>query len=100
MRIVFLIQDDPLYILPFFQKLFARSAAHVDYRAIFACRSMGSRKRSKLLVELFRLYGVFGFAKLISLQLWTRLADLVGIGAFNGTAYSLRSLARRKQIPY
>ena len=50
----FLTQDDPLYILPFFESFFAQDLAGIEVTGIFACRSMGRRKRSTLLRELAR----------------------------------------------
>ncbi len=73
MRILFLTQDDPLYIQPFFESFFAEASVNIDVCGVWACRSMGSRKRLRLAAELLRLYQLHGFVKLLSLQLRARL---------------------------
>lgn len=100
MRVTFLIQDDPLYILPFFETLLAQDLGGIKVTSIFACRSMGNRKRSKLLGELVQLYGAPGFAKFASLQVFKRSASALKIGRFSGKAHSIRELAETKGIPY
>lgn len=100
MRVTFLTQDDPLYILPFFEALFAQDLQGVQIGSIFACRSMGGRKRTRLVGELMRLYGAQGFAKLVGLQTWKRSASALGLGRLGGTCHSLRELAAAKGVPY
>jgi methionyl-tRNA formyltransferase len=100
MRVTFLTQDDPLYILPFFESFFDQHRGDIEVSAIFACRSMGNRKRSKLLLELLRLYGVPGFAKLLGLQAWKRLAAALRLSRLSGKGHSLRDVAEANSIPY
>jgi len=100
MRVVFLTQDDPLYILPFFESFFAQDIGKVEVTSIFACRAMGNRKRTKLVRELLLLYGPFGFAKLLGLQCWMRAASVVGLESAPSRSYSFKALARAHRIPY
>jgi len=100
MRITILTQDDPLYILPFFESLFDHDLSGIEVASIFACRSMGNRKRTKLLGELLRLYGWPGFAKLVALQMWKRLASALKFGRLSGATHSMRELAEARGIPY
>lgn len=100
MRITFLTQDDPLYILPFFQSFFAQDLNGFEVTGIFACRSMGNRKRSTLLRELTSLYGVPGFFKLIGLQGWHRIAAGLHLGSILERSHSLSELAARYLVPY
>jgi methionyl-tRNA formyltransferase len=96
MRIAFLTQEDPLYILPFFQSFFEQADARLTVVGIYACRSMGKRKRTKLLRELVGLYRIGGFLKLLALQIGARLqAALVP-----GSSSSIRSLCTARQIHY
>jgi methionyl-tRNA formyltransferase len=99
MRVTFLTQDDPLYILPFFQSLFAQDLTGIEIVSIFTCRSMGNRKRSKLLVELLQLYGAVGFTKLLGLQVWQRFAAALRLGFLSGGGHSLRQLAEARHVP-
>jgi methionyl-tRNA formyltransferase len=98
MRVTFLTQDDPLYILPFFESLFARDLEGIEIGSIFVCRSMGNRKRTKLVGELVRLYGVPGFVRLASLQIRERTASALRLGRLTGTCHSLQELAEARGI--
>ena len=100
MRVVFITQDDPLYILPFFEEFLSRSAPEIQVTSIFACRAMGNRKRSKLLAELLRLYGVAGFLKLAALQVFQRAASALCLSTLGGAAHSIRELALKQAISY
>lgn len=100
MRVTFLTQDDPLYILPFFEALFAQDLEVIQIGSIFASRPMGGRKRMKLARELIKLYGVRGFAKLVGLQTWNRSVSVLGLGRLAGACHSLRELAAAKGVPY
>jgi methionyl-tRNA formyltransferase len=100
MRITFLTQDDPLYILPFFQSFFADDLRGFEITGIFACRSMGNRKRSTLLRELAFLYGIPGLIRLIGLQGWHRMAAGLRLGSVLGRSHSLRELATQYQVKY
>ncbi len=100
MRITFLTQDDPLYILPFFQSFFAQDLRDLEITGIFACRSMGNRKRSTLVRELLCLYGYFGLIKLVGMQGWQRAAAAFRLGSLWGESHSLQELASSHQVPY
>jgi methionyl-tRNA formyltransferase len=100
MRVTFLTQDDPLYILPFFHGFFAQDHKGLEVTGIFACRSMGNRKRSTLLRELASLYGIPGFVKLLALQGGHRLAAVLRLRLIRGQAHSLRELSSKYHIPY
>lgn len=66
MKIVFLTQDDPLYILPFFEEFFLQDLAGIEVAGIFTCKTMGDRGRMRLLRELFQLYGALGLTRLLA----------------------------------
>lgn len=73
MRIVFLTQDDPLYILPFFDEFFRQELGEVEVMGILSCKTMGDRGRWKLLRELHCLYGATGLARLLSRALGSKV---------------------------
>jgi methionyl-tRNA formyltransferase len=100
MRVVFLTQDDPLYILPFFESLFALNIEPIKVTGIFACRSMGNRKRMKLLRELVSLYGAAGFAKLLALQTRERLMAMSRSSVILRKSHSLKEVAAGHRVPY
>ena len=100
MRVTFITQDDPVYILPFFEAFLAADHRNLDVAAIFACRSMGNRRRSQLLLELFRLYGATGLAKLLAIQGKERAAAALHLSRFSRTAHSVAESASLHGIPY
>lgn len=100
MKIEFLTQDDPLYILPFFEEFLRHSAGEFEIGQISCSRTMGKRSRRQLLRELMWLYGSIGVLRLLvrlalskvrALRPQQRSADRFG---------SLRQLARAYQTPF
>ena len=96
MRIALLTQEDPLYILPFFARFVANAGREIEIVAIYACRSMGKRKRTRLLAELFCLYRPGGFLKFAVLQALARTQSALGLGQLS----SMRQLSEKLRVPY
>jgi methionyl-tRNA formyltransferase len=69
MKIEFLTQDDPLYVLPFFDEFVRHYASEFEILQISTSPTMGKRSRRQMLKELAQLYGFGGI-----LRLGTRLA--------------------------
>jgi methionyl-tRNA formyltransferase len=65
MRIVFLTQEDPLYVLPFFDEFFRQDLGDIEVAGIFSSKTMGDRGRLKLLHDLRCLYGTWGLGRLL-----------------------------------
>jgi len=80
MRIVFLTQNDPLYILPFFDEFFRQSLGEIEVLAIFGCKTMGDRGRFRLMRELLCLYGPVGVSRLASRLASARLLSVLPAG--------------------
>jgi methionyl-tRNA formyltransferase len=99
MKIVFLTQNDPLYILPFFEEFFLKNSGSLEIAGIFTCKTMGDRSRVRLLRELLQLYGAAGFARLLTKAAWSRiLAKLPksrGAGRFHSIAQLCRAFSVR-----
>ncbi len=85
MKIEFLTQDDPRYILPFFDEFVRTYGSEFEIAQVACCRAMGKRSRWQLMKELASLYGVLGV---------TRLAASVAISKALGKV-SRRKNARR-----
>src|SRR5258708_1788363 len=66
MRIEFLTQDDPLYILPFFEEFLRSHSSEFEILRISCSSIMGKRSRVQMVRELTALYGPFGVARLAS----------------------------------
>jgi methionyl-tRNA formyltransferase len=99
MKIEFLTQDDPLYVLPFFEEFFRHYAGEFDILQVSLSRAMGKRPRLQLLWELVNLYGVFGSLR-IALRL-ARASLLDRMSRRRGAARydTLRQLCRSYRVP-
>ena len=74
MRIEFLTQDDPLYVLPFFDEFIRNYASEFEVLHIATSPTMGKRSRVQLIKELTQLYGVFGMVRLVRRLVVARIA--------------------------
>lgn len=92
MRIEFLTQDDPLYILPLFEEFFRSQGGQFEVVRVSSCPTMGSRSRSKLVRELLQLYGPFGLARLLTRVAASKLMGKRRVPAGAPHYYSLRQL--------
>jgi methionyl-tRNA formyltransferase len=94
LRIVFLTQDDPLYILPFFEEFFRQRPENVYVQAVFTCKTMGERGRMKLLRELLHLYGPVGLTRLVGRVAISRLRAMLPARRNAARYYSIAQLCR------
>jgi methionyl-tRNA formyltransferase len=100
MRIELLTQDDPLYILPFFDEFFRNYSSEFDILQISCCPTMGKRSRLQLVREMAALYGVGGFIRLLSSTIKSRLLGKLPRSRSAGKFYTLEQLARAFDIPF
>ena len=100
MRIEILTQDDPIYILPFFEEFFGHYAQEFEILQVSSSPTMGKRPRAKLLMELAALYGPTGLVRLL---MRTGAARALGMLPKTKNAisyYSLAQLCRSYGIAY
>src|SRR5262252_6288896 len=100
MRIVFLTQDDPIYILPFFDEFFRQELGELEVAGIFSCKTMGERGRMKLLRELLHLYGPGGLVRLLSRRVNFKLAERWPAKTTAKHFYSVAQICRAFKIPH
>jgi methionyl-tRNA formyltransferase len=100
MRIEILTQDDPLYILPFFEEFFKNCAGEFDIVRVSICRVMGKRSRRKLLWELVHLFGPLGFLRILARAAWSRLLGLLPRTRRAKHFGTLAQLCRAYGIPF
>jgi len=103
MRILFLTQDDPIYIFPFFEDFFEqlkKKNSDIDVSGIFVCRLMGKRKRSQLLREISTLYGYRGVLHLLWLQFKCRFLSLPMIRLFPVKPHSIERLCEINRVQF
>jgi methionyl-tRNA formyltransferase len=100
MRIEFLTQDDPVYILPFFDEFLRNYASDFTILQISCSPTMGKRSRVQLLRELRSLYGVRGFIKVLGQTAKYRILGKLKKSREARQFYSLEQAARAYAIPY
>src|SRR6476660_8503742 len=100
MKIEFLTQDDPLYVLPFFEEFVCSYSQEFEILQISAAPTMGKRSRAQLMKELWQLYGTRGFLRLVSRVGVSRLLGALPKKRGAGRYYSLAQLSRGYGIPY
>lgn len=98
MRIEFLSQDDPLYILPFFEEFFVHYAKEFQITQVSCCPTMGSRPRSQLAQELFWLYGPLGFGQLVGRAALGQAFGLLRRGPGSSKYFSMRQVCRAHDV--
>jgi methionyl-tRNA formyltransferase len=99
-RIEFITQDDPIYILPLFEEFFRHYSQVCKVEGIACCRTMGNRPRRQLLLELKQLYGVTGLMRLLSRVAVGRIVGMWPMGRNAGRYFSLSQLCRAYDVPY
>ena len=100
MRIEFLTQDDPLYILPFFDEFLRNYASEFTILQISCSPTMGNRSRVQLLRELTSLYGFAGFISLLCRTVKYRILGKLRRSRKARQFYSFEQAAGAYAIPY
>jgi methionyl-tRNA formyltransferase len=99
MKIVFLTQDDPIYVLPFFDEFFRNYHNRFEITSVFCSRAMGKRKRLQLLKELLSLYGPVGFVRLVGQVVLARLLGKLPANKQSRCFHSLGQLCTTFNVP-
>ena len=100
MRVVFITQDDPIYILPFFDEFFRQELGEIEVAAIFSCKTMGDRGRVRLLRELSSLYGMSGLVRLVLRSIGSRIMERLPAKATAPRFFSVAQICRAFKIPH
>lgn len=100
MRLEFLTQDDPLYVLPFFDEFVRNYSAEFKISNIASSRPMGKRARKQMLKELAQLYGPLGFARLMTHICRSRFFGMLPRKTRAGSFLTLSQLCRAYRIPH
>jgi methionyl-tRNA formyltransferase len=99
MKLEFLTQNDPLYLLPFFEEFFRHYASDFEVVQVSACRVMGKRPRRQLLLELAWLYGL-GFPRLLGRLALARVLGFIPRSRDAARFHTLVQLCNACGIPY
>lgn len=100
MTIEFVTQDDPLYILPFFEEFFQHYRRDFTVQRVLVSRAMGKRPRRQLLRELFILYTPVGFLRLCASLILYKCLSILPRTANATRFFSLRQLCKAHRVPY
>jgi methionyl-tRNA formyltransferase len=100
MKIVFITQDDPIYILPFFDEFFRQELGEIDVAGIFSCKTMGDRGRMRLLRELRCLYGAAGLLQLLVRRAVLTIMQRLPAGSGARRFYSVVQICRAFNVPH
>jgi methionyl-tRNA formyltransferase len=100
MKIEFLTDDNPLYVLPFFEEFFKNYSSEITVSHISICRPMGSRPRGQLLKELGALYGAMGIARLGAKITTAKILGLLPVRRTAKRFFTLAQLCAAYGIPF
>ncbi len=100
LRIEFITQDDPIYILPLFEEFLRHHSQEVQIVCISSCKVMGKRSRRQLVKELFELYGPLGFSRLLYRVAASRIFGALPFGPSVSRYFSMSQLCRSYKIDY
>jgi methionyl-tRNA formyltransferase len=99
-RIEFLTQDDPLYVLPFFDEFIRNYATEFPIVQISSSPTMGKRSSSRILRELKDLYGVVGIGRLLARACKSRLLGKFPKKKDANHYHTLEQITAAYGIPY
>lgn len=99
MKIEFLTEDNPLYVLPFFQEFLPRYGSEFEITQISSCRTMGKRSRRQLFNQLLNLYGPIGMARIIARWGTARALGLLPRSRDSKRFHTLAQLCSAYKIP-
>ena len=100
MKIEFLTQDDPLYILPFFEEFLRNYSSQFEIAQISCSPTMGKRSRFQILKELTALYGPVGMGQLLAKTAVSRVLGKSSKGRDAKRFYGLKQISKAYGIPH
>lgn len=100
MRIEFLTQDDPIYLLPFFEEFIPQYRQQFDIIRLSCSRPMGKRPLGKMLKELQLLYGWTGLMRLVTIAGMGKVVGRLPLRTRSKHFYSIPQLCRAYSVPW
>jgi methionyl-tRNA formyltransferase len=100
MRIEFLTQNDPLYVLPFFDEFVRHYGSEFQILRIATSPVMGKRSRIQMIKELTQLYGPVGMARLTGRLAEARILGKLPKRAGASRYSTLPQLCHAYEIPH
>jgi len=100
MKIEIITEDDPLYILPFFDEFLRNYGSDFQVVHVSLCRTMGKRPRKQMVRELTLLYGPLGFSRLLGRAAAARIGGLFSLPRTAKRFHTLPQLCKAFSISY
>jgi methionyl-tRNA formyltransferase len=100
LRIEFLTQDDPLYVLPFFEEFFQHYGSEFEITGVRCSRAMGQRGRKRLAKELLMLYRPAGFVRVVARTIVSRILSKFTRTKHAKRFYGFQQLCRAYGVDY
>jgi len=100
MKIEFIVDDNPLYVLPFFEEFVRHYERAFPIARISLCPSMGGRSRLQLFKQLTALYGPLGMISILTRLTKARLLGLLPRRREALRYETLSQLCRAHKIPF
>jgi len=100
MKIEFLTDDNPIYVLPFFDEFFRKFGGEFEVQHVSICRAMGRRSRIQLLNEMLALYGYIGLGRIGGAILAARLLGKLPSERTAKRFFAIPQLCRAFGVPF
>lgn len=100
MRIEFLTQDDPLYILPFFEEFLRSHGSEFEILQMSCSPTMGKRSRVQMVRELAALYGPLGMTSLVAQAAASRALAALPRSRNASRFHGMKQIANAFGIPF
>ena len=100
MKIEFIVDDNPLYVLPFFEEFVRHYEGEFPIARISLCPSMGRRSRLELFKQLIALYGPLGMVSILTRLTKARLLGLLPRRRGALRYETLTQLCKAHKIPF
>jgi len=98
MNIVFMTQNDPIYVIKFFQRFFSIYRDFSEIKAVVISKAMGKSSSFTLARQMFSLYGILGFLRMTFRYTGIKALDVSSNVLPLKIDYSIASLCKKHNI--
>jgi len=99
MKIVFLTQNDPIYVVKFFERFLLTYSDLSEIIGVVVSRPMGKKSTLDLAKQMLHLYGPFGFFRMAIKYAYAKASDCIWLSCRIGRTSSIPTLCRKLTIP-
>jgi methionyl-tRNA formyltransferase len=98
-KVIFITQDDPIYVREFFDEFFTLDWADISIHGIVLAPPMGKKRFADLIAQMWNFYGPVDFVRMGVRFVATRLAARLPSFLRLGRDITIRQIAERNRIP-